>query len=233
MNAWFERSAAAYEEAARGSVFPLDRSSLYPCDDRSGATSYDAHYARCDLWAAKHIIAAGLRTHVDVGSRIDGFCTHLFAGGVEEVLHVDVRPTHFGWPGFTFRRDDARTLATFPDASVPSLSCLHTAEHVGLGRYGDELDADGMQKAMAAFARVLAPGGRLYFAVPIGRQRVCFNAHRISSPAWIARTFAALGLEVESFSAVDDAGAWRPNATTGDFENASYGCGCFLLRGAA
>ena len=236
--AWFSRTAKEYEAQAAGGDFPIDYSQLHPCDDRQGGAIFDAHYARCDLWAAQRIEVARWREyqeytadvrHVDVGSRLDGFVTHLLASRID-VMHVDVRAPGFEWPGFAFRQDDARALATFADASIDSLSCLHAAEHVGLGRYGDELDADGMRKTMASLARVLAPGGRLYFAVPIGRQRVCFNAHRIASPSWVASTFAALGLTLDEFAAVDDAGAWHPDARMADYESASYSCGCFMLR---
>jgi len=233
--AWFMRCAEEYERQAAGGDFPIDWAAMHPCDDRVGGAIFDAHYARCDLWAARIVeenwtwcTTNALEPHVDVGSRLDGFVTHLLAGKVC-VTHVDVRPTGFEWPGFSFRQDDARTLATFADASVRSLSCLHAAEHAGLGRYGDDVDAHGMIKTTRALARILAPGGRLYFAVPIGRQRVAFNAHRISSPTWVVSRFRERGLTLESFAAVDDAGAWHPEARPEDFEFATYACGCFCF----
>ena len=45
-------------------------------------------------------------------------------------------------------------LEPFGDRSVPSLSCLHVVEHVGLGRYGDPLDPQGSIKAMRELQRV-------------------------------------------------------------------------------
>ena len=73
-------------------------------------------------------------------------------------------------------------LARFADGSLESLSTLHAVEHFGLGRYGDPIHPDGWRRAAEALARVLAPGGRLYFSVPIGRERLVFNAHRVFSP---------------------------------------------------
>jgi SAM-dependent methyltransferase len=64
----------------------------------------------------------------------------------------------------------------FADRSLPSVSCLHVAEHIGLGRYGDPLDPAGTRKAIAELQRVTAPGGQLLFSLPVGRQRLCFNA---------------------------------------------------------
>lgn len=226
--AWFKGCLEEYERAAAGGEFPIDWSAVHPCDDREGGAVIDPHYVACDLWAASEVFQSADLFHVDVGSRVDGFVTHLLAGCCD-VVHVDIRPPAFSWPGFTFREDDARTLSTFADASVTSLSCLHAAEHAGLGRYGDAIDAEGMHKVMRSLARVLAPGGRLYFAVPVGRTRVCFNAHRVARASWVCETFANHGLTLESFAAVDDAGRFHAEARPADFEGASYACGMFLF----
>src|ERR1035437_9128085 len=63
-----------------------------------------------------------------------------------------------------------------------SVSCLHVAEHIGLGRYGDPIDPLGTNKALLELQRVLAPGGVLLFSMPVGRERVEFNAQRIWDP---------------------------------------------------
>ncbi|MCP2789027.1 DUF268 domain-containing protein, partial [Salmonella enterica subsp. enterica serovar Typhimurium] len=81
-----------------------------------------------------------------------------------------------------------------PDASLPSLSCLHVVEHVGLGRYGDPLDIAGSERALAELQRVLAPEGRLYLSVPVGRERICYNAHRVFSPRSIVDALSGLAL---------------------------------------
>ena len=61
--------------------------------------------------------------------------------------------------------------------SVESLSYLYTMEHIGLGRYGDPIDPLGYLKGMNELQRVLKPGGKLYFSVLIGQERVEFNAY--------------------------------------------------------
>ena len=47
----------------------------------------------------------------------------------------------------------------FPSDSIPSISCLHAVEHVGLGRYGDPIDPEGCFTAMRELGRVVSPGG--------------------------------------------------------------------------
>src|SRR5205807_5995192 len=59
----------------------------------------------------------------------------------------------------------------FRDQSVVSLSCLHVVEHVGLGRYGDGLNPEGTQQALAELQRVLAVEGNLFLSLPVGRPR--------------------------------------------------------------
>jgi len=108
---------------------------------------------------------------------------------------------------------------------VQSISCLHVAEHVGLGRYGDPLDPQGTQKAAYELTRVLAKGGQLYFSLPIGKPRVCFNAHRIHSPGQILEYFK--GLKLVGFSGVTDFGRFAENIPPTDLENANYACGMF------
>jgi hypothetical protein len=117
------------------------------------------------------------------------------------------------------------TLSSLADHSVESLSSLHAVEHFGLGRYGDHIDPRGCFRAMQSLARVLRVGGTLYFSVPIGRERLEFNAHRIFSPATILDSFR--GLTLKSFAAVDDDGLLDPHATPEGYSAARYACGLF------
>lgn len=112
----------------------------------------------------------------------------------------------------------------FADNSVDSLSCLHVAEHLGLGRYGDPLDPNGTQKGIKELIRILAKGGRLYFSIPLGLPRVCFNAHRIHSPQQILDYFG--NLELVDFSGVNK-GSYHKNISPCKFSDAGYACGYF------
>jgi hypothetical protein len=98
-------------------------------------------------------------------------------------------------------------------------------EHVGLGRYGDPIDAEGSQRAARELARVLKAGGRLFVSVPVGRERVCFNAHRVFAPQTIVAYFPKL--QMQRFALVDDAGRFHENAPLEAAATLSYGCGLF------
>ena len=159
---------------------------------------------------------------------MDGFIAHLLV--FMPVTVVDVRPLTTDVTGLEFVRGDATSLDSWADDSVPSISSLHAVEHFGLGRYGDRLDPNGASRAMGALARVLAPGGQLYFSVPIGAERVEFNAQRVFAPATILQTFAEHGLQLAAFSAVDDRGFLVSSANPLSFTGAHYSCGLFEFQ---
>lgn len=195
---------------------------LYPClDDKTATTSFDSHYFYQDIWALGKIRASAVAEHVDVGSKIDfvGFLT-VFT----KVTFIDIRPLVAELDNLVVQPGSILSLP-FGDDTVFSLSCLHVAEHIGLGRYGDPLDPLGTAKACRELARVLSPGGNLYFGVPVGRSRLCFNAHRILSPRQVLDYFD--GLRLVEFSFVDDAAHFLRNADPVDAAAARYGCGLF------
>jgi SAM-dependent methyltransferase len=142
----------------------------------------------------------------------------------------DFRPAAINLPGLQTGQADLKALP-FPDDSISSLSCLHVVEHVGLGRYGDPLDPDGDLKAMKELQRVLAPGGQLLFAVPMGKPTIFYNAHRIFGFEQITRALDSLRL-VEFAFIPDDPGLGDLNRNVylpSKYENIA-GCGCFLFN---
>ena len=195
---------------------------LYPwLDDRTSTTSFDEHYFYQDIWAFRKILKSNVKTHVDVGSKVDlvGFLST-----ITHVTFIDIRPLITDLTDLESRAGSILEMP-FPDNSIPSLSCLHVAEHIGLGRYGDPLDPLGTVKACTELQRVLAPGGNLYLGLPIGKPRVCFNAHRIHSSAQILEYFSELKLT--EFSLVDDSGHFLQDVAPEKGDSEKYGCGLF------
>jgi SAM-dependent methyltransferase len=193
-------------------------------DDRTPATSFDPHYFYQGIWAAQGIARRRPRVHVDVGSE------HRWAAQLTvstQVVFLDIRPLRTDVDGLYGVAGDIVSLP-FADRSIPSLSSLHVAEHVGLGRYGDRLDPLGTRRATAELRRVLAAGGDLWFSIPVGRPRVQFNAHRIHSPDDVMGLFA--DLDLIEFAAVDDAGRFHRSPRPTEFRDARYACGLYWFR---
>lgn len=162
------------------------RLNLAPClhdkSSQSGATG--SEYFWQDLTVARMIQNANPNIHVDVGSRVDGFVSHVASFRAVEVF--DIRPNVVTIPGVAFIEADVMNQNALPNQGLSpycdSLSCLHALEHFGLGRYGDKFDPLGYVKGFENMSRLLQYGGKFYLSVPVGRERVEFNANWVFSP---------------------------------------------------
>lgn len=197
---------------------------LFPCLYDRTEHPTDPHYFHLARWAFSRILDEKPEHHVDVGSDLQFVATLTC---ITDVEFVDIRPVALRAPRLGVRLGTILSMP-FPDVSVKSLSSLHVAEHVGLGRYGDPLDASGSRRAAAELQRVLAPRGTLLFAVPVGRPRVSFNAHRVLCARVVRNWFD--GLELVEFSGVDDLGEMRENLDLDALDGSAYGCGLFRFR---
>jgi SAM-dependent methyltransferase len=158
------------------------RLELLPClhdwHEEGGTTK--SEYFWQDLLVARMIFAARPEKHVDIGSRVDGFVAHV--ASFREIEVFDIRPITARIPGVTFKQADLMNPATAITDYCDSLSCLHALEHFGLGRYRDPIDPKGYESGFRNMARILRPGGVFYLSVPVGIERVEFNAHRVFDP---------------------------------------------------
>jgi uncharacterized protein DUF268 len=221
----FVRDLRKYQRLNSGLSFRVSLRYLFPIltDRQESAGMASGHYFHQDLWAARRIFERAPKQHVDIGSRVDGFVAHLLV--FMPVTIIDIRQLESSVQGLSFIRDDATDLSSIASDSVKSISSLHAAEHFGLGRYSDPIDPSACFKFMNALQRVLAHGGQLYFAVPVGRERVEFNAHRVFAPKTIVDSFPQLRLL--SFSYVADDGNLYEDADLASAAKCDYGCGLF------
>lgn len=209
-----------YKRAAQDQQLSLRDS--YPClTDRIGSTPFDPHYFFQAAWLARRLQQIKPSLHIDVGSSV--MMINVLSAGVKTAF-VDYRPLRVRLSNFNSLAGDILRLP-FRDGGIASLSCLHVIEHIGLGRYGDPLNPMGSRLAASELQRVLQPGGRLFLSVPVGRERVCFNAHRVFAPDTVHCFFQ--GVHLESFSLVDDEGRFMEHVPPDTGSNLEYGCGLF------
>lgn len=213
------------DKTPRFSVSVLD---FYPCiKDKTIKTGFDRHYVYHTSWAARKVKEINPLFHTDISSSL------YFTGIVSAFVPVkfyDYRPAQLKLSGLESGACNLTKLS-FADGSIKSLSCMHTVEHIGLGRYGDSIDPNGDVKAASELARVLAVGGHLIFVVPVGNPRIEFNAHRIYSYEQVLNLFPCLKL-VE-FSLITDTveqGDFIENADSKLVQSQNYACGCFLFK---
>ncbi|WP_243371793.1 DUF268 domain-containing protein [Geotalea sp. SG265] len=194
--------------------------------------SAGGHYFHQDLLVARRIYLNNPHRHVDIGSRIDGFVAHVAAYRVIEV--IDIRPLSSKIQNVIFKQADF----SFPIQEnlygyCDSLSCLHAIEHFGLGRYGDPVNYNGYIQGLDNLYRMLQKGGKLYLSVPIGLQRIEFNAHRVFSVGYLLECLN-VKYRIDNFSFVDDNGDLHENIPISDEDircnfGCVYGCGIFEL----
>lgn len=211
--------------AAKTGRLPVRFRDAYPClKDKIKTTPVDQHYIYHPAWAARILAQTKPAEHTDISSILN-FGTILSA--FIPVKFFDYRPAKLTLSGYASGFADLKNLP-FENDSIVSLSCMHTVEHVGLGRYGDELDAEGDLKAIEELKRVLKPGGDLLLVVPVGKPKTEFNAHRIYSYEQILGCFPAF--ELKEFSLIPDKGNLLLHADPDLVKEQTFGCGCFWFK---
>lgn len=219
---WYVRDALRFNRMGAEKI--RFNSNLFPIlSDKVSLTPFDAHYFYQQLWVFENVLKRKPKLHIDVGS------TYEMSGYISKITKakfIDIRPIQTSLKNLEIEKGNILKLK-YGSGSVQSLSCLHVVEHIGLGRYGDEIDPEGTKKACFQLKRILAKRGYLYFSTPIGKERICFNAHRVNNPKKILKFFS--GLRLVSFSVIDDGGKLQENVDLNDYLNLNYGCGLFMF----
>ena len=208
---------------------------FFPCIDDVFEQSGNAkgHYFYQDLHVAKLININKPYSHFDIGSRIDGFVAHV--ASFRKINVFDIRILDTFDDNVEFHQLDL--MNEIPPKYIDitdSLSCLHTLEHFGLGRYGDKIDPDGYIKGLNNMTLLIKQYGVFYLSVPIGEQRIEFNAHRVFSVQYLF-SLVSKDFEIINFSFVDDNGDLFINVDLNEDLinrnfNCYYGCGILTLR---
>jgi len=165
---------------------------------RDDSQAHPVHYRTYECeFASEQIAQIKPAEILDVGSYRDwlaGVMAHY------PVTTVDVRERSSNLSNENIVNQDVRRLE-LEDNSIGMVSTLHTIEHFGLGRYGDEFDPDGDKKAISNFLRVIKPGGHFLFSVPVtaGDPCIAFNSHRIYSMNMVREWMRDLSLKDEIF----------------------------------
>lgn len=217
------------QKAGVASRFSLKMSDAYPCiKDKTVTTGFDRHYVFHTSWAARKVKEIDPAFHTDISSSL------YFCGIVSAFIPVkfyDYRPAELHLSDLESNPGNLMNLP-FETNSVESISCMHTIEHIGLGRYGDPIDPEADLKAIKEIIRVTKPGGSILFVTPVGGiAKIEYNAHRIYTYDYILQYFK--DLELVEFSLIPEhaqSGGIIINATESQANQENYGCGCFWFK---
>lgn len=213
-----------------GNRFLVEWQDIFFCpNDATTTTSFNVQYIYHPAWAARVLARTRPKKHIDIASHLSFMS---LVSAFVPIEFYDYRPAHIMLSGLTTGKANLTALP-FSDNSIQSLSCMHTVEHIGLGRYGDPFDPDGDLKAICELKRVLSHGGNLLFAVPIGKAKLHFNSDRTYNYNQILEYFKDFKLK-EFFLIPDDHqalhGGCIENATKADADRQIQGCGCFWFQ---
>ncbi len=189
--------------------------------EKTSVTHFDSHYIYHTAWAARKVKEINPEKHVDISSSL------YFSSIVSSFIPLDFydyRPADLTLSNLKTGKADLVKLP-FENESIESLSCMHTIEHVGLGRYGDSIDPDGDIKAINELKRVSKNTGNILFVTPVGKPKIEFNAHRIYSYEQIIDYFKDFSLK--EFTLITDDGKYIEKCDPQIVKNQKYGCGCF------
>jgi len=93
---------------------------------------------------------------------------------------------------------------------------ISSFEHDGLGRYGDPLNPNGDLRAMTEMKKILKKNGILILAVPVGLDKVVWNAHRIYGP--IRFPILTTGWKLEGCVGMDESFMSRDTGVGGTYQ---------------
>ena len=205
-------------------IYPI----LSDYQEESGVAS--GQYFHKDLLIANYIYEDKPKRHVDVASRIDGFIAHV--ASFREIEVYDVRKLNCVHKNIIFRQVDFMNVSDNLKLT-DSLSCLHSLEHFGLGRYSDPINVNGLEDGVHNLIKMLIKGGKLYISLPIGmRDEVHFNAHRISHPETILKIKKVKEeLKLINFDYVDNNGdLYTKRDITEVIDKLTFGLGIYTFK---
>jgi hypothetical protein len=188
------------------------------------------HYFHQDLLVADKMFINKPGKNVEMGSRIDGFVAHVTSFRDIEVFYI--RDMTEQIQNIHFKGLDIMDGNAVSHNYCNSISYLHALEHFGLERYGDRVDSNGHLLGWENIYKMLKKGGKCYFSVPIGKQGIEFDAHRVYSLEYLVNVMIGNRYKIDSFSYVSDKGdlvkdAELDESSLKDNCCCYYGCGIF------
>jgi SAM-dependent methyltransferase len=181
----------------RKTNFELTPRHLMPCvTDKTSDNPMDYIYFYQNAWAAGRVFGYKPSEHFDIGSQV-GFVGIL--SQFVKTTFLDIRTIDVDLPNLFFKEADILKLP-FADHSIESMSSICVVEHIGLGRYGDAINAMGSEQAIAEILRVTKHKGNIVISVPIDNgSKIYFNAHRAFTRDQVVKLFVGCEIADEKY----------------------------------
>lgn len=167
-------------------------------DYNENAGDENSEYFINDLFIAQKIYNDNPAVLLDIGSRLDGYIAHV--ASFREINVLDIRPFKSRIHNIFFHQADLmKSIPKKFHNYADYITCIHSLEHFGLGRYGDTLNPDGYKLGLKNISKILKKNGTFVFSVPIGKECVEFNSHRIFNPFMLIDLMSSYGFKIINF----------------------------------
>ena len=189
------------------------------------------HLFHSDLLTSQYVFEAKPNNHLDVGSRIDGLVSQI--ASFRKIDVVDIRPLDIKpHKNINFIKGDICDVnfiekQTIKYDSISSIGCI---AHIGLGRYGEEIDINGHLKAIKNLSEMIEKNGKIYFMAPVGNEGSEFNAHRIFKPDSIIDIFQKNNCTLEKFHLINDEGNLQLDTNLKENMNYNFAGGYYVFK---
>ncbi len=148
---------------------------------------------------------------------------------------IDLTPLEWFYvhPSLRLVQADIFGLDAAPCSFDLIINCS-SIEHVGLGRYGDSLNAHGDLAAMERLRILLKPGGVMLLTIPVGRDATFAPLHRIYGAKRLPALLSGFTVEEKEYWTKDPQNRWvlasEKDALAQQPTASLYALGCFVLR---
>lgn len=134
------------------------------------------YYGQTDYWLYEALSEYPIKNKdvLIIGSIMPWYESISLSFGCKSCTVVEYRKQSENVPDVTYIQPDE-----LKGKKYDCILSISSYEHDGLGRYGDPLNPNGDLESMAEIKNNLIDGGLMYIAVPMGKDEIVWNAHRV------------------------------------------------------
>ncbi|MFO1111714.1 MAG: hypothetical protein U1E61_21295 [Bradyrhizobium sp.] len=171
-------------------------------------TELFSHYDAFGYWTAERLARAGRRRRIlDIGSPKK---QNAILSAYHDITALVLADCSDRFSAVAYVRHDATLPLPFPNRSFDCFTSTVAFNLIGLGRYGDRVDANGLPHLIAELGRVATDDAELLVSLSLGPNLLSFNNHWCFDLDTIKRLFKGWRLQD---AVADSWSAARPQPT--------------------
>lgn len=191
---------------------------------------HENQFFHADLLISKKVFNNNPKNHLDIGSRIDGLVGQLSIFRKVDALNLQ-KINIFPHKNINLIQKDILQIKNNEFKKYQSISSVGVLGHIGLGRYGDKIDPAGHLKAINIICNYLIKKkGIIYLMVPVGKESVHFNSHRVFDTKKLIKIFHQNKCILKEFHLINDEGKLKLNFNKEKTRKVGFCGGIFIFE---